>query len=51
MRIPSDITICLPCRTIPNPALSRAFTASRWLIPGILGTLNSHTYLTNILAG
>jgi hypothetical protein len=43
IRIPSDITICFPWRRIRKPAFSNALTASRWLTPGILGTIYTAT--------
>ena len=38
MRRPFDMTVCLPSRTILNPAFSRARTACRCGTPGIFGT-------------
>src|SRR5436190_23636496 len=50
IRTPSDITMCLPWRKMRKPAFSRARTASRWLTPGIFGTLHRDLHFTDILA-
>src|SRR5438128_1069705 len=49
MRIPSDITMCLPWRKMRKPAFSKAFTASRWLTLGILGTSHRYLHFANFL--
>jgi hypothetical protein len=42
--------MCLPCRTTPKPAFSRARTASRWLIPGSFGTSDSYVDFADLRA-
>lgn len=50
MRTPSVMTMCLPCRTTPKPAVSRARTASRWLIPGSSARSDSDVDFANLRA-
>ena len=42
--------MCLPSRTILNPAFSNARTARKWGTPAILGNLKSHFDFPNLAA-
>jgi hypothetical protein len=48
MRVPSDMTTCLPCRRMENPALSSARMASRWFTPGIPGTSGRNLHFADL---
>ena len=50
MRTPLVMRMCLPCRTTPKPAFSKARIASRWLIPGSFGTSDSYVDFANLRA-
>ena len=47
-RIPSDITMCLPSLMILKPAFSKARTARRCWIPGILGKSDRYLDLSDV---
>ena len=49
IRMPSVMTMCLPCLAMRKPAFSRARTASRCCTPGSLGILNGYLDFSNIL--